>query len=1046
MPIVRPSRTTSLDRLTPLSRHDSLWLVPVCCAVALTQITCRAKPPLDAARVRDIDATQSVAALIAADQHTYAVTLKAQESVRVLVDQHDTDLAMTVVPPAGTPLRTVDTRERGVESVTILADKSGGVFKIDVRPLSPLSPATNSTAHYDVRLEEPPHLATSIGEVRQRAESLASEGKKLTAEATADSQRTALERLRASLPLWRQLSDAGGEAAALAMIGDVLHTRGEFEPAETTYLDALALSRQLGDRRQVGELLNNIGVGHWKRGDLQDAMRYLEEARGEFRSVPLRNGEAATLTNEGILFFESGDYQQALDRYVAALKIFQADHDARGEAYTLNNVGVTYQSLGDLDAALTYVSRALPRFRDAGDQPAEGRGLVRLAQIQLARGDTATADATAQKALSVIHRIDDPIAEADALDVMGQIASTNGDTPTALADHEQALTRYQSVGVRRGEAAALHHLGTLLASTGETAKGLDALEHALAIRHEAGLRDAEAETLYQIALVQRKAGKLSYAQARLRAALALTEDVRGRVAGEYSRTTYFAARQTYFATYIHVLMELHERHPSGRFAAQAFEASERERARSLLDLIGESRTDIRAGVDPALFDREREQQRQLDFWAYRLAALVDRKGVEDQAAQVREKIRDVLADYRETQARIRAASPRYAALVSPPPLTAEAVQREVLDPDTILLRYVLGESHSYVWVMTQHSLKAVTLPPKAEIDRLARRVYALVSEKRLPSNAADLLGRYQREAEQLSAMLLAPVAGDLRTRRLLIVCDGALQFVPFAALPEPGTRGLMVARYEIVMLPSASTLAVVRRQNAGRAPAPKTVAVLADPVYEANDPRVGRRAAAAAAEGSVPPPPRLPFSHLEGESILAMVPASQRYEAFGFAASRETAMSPILRDYRIVHLAAHAVPDDLHPELSGIVFSLIDARGAPMNGLLRIHDIYDANLQADLVVLSACQTAIGKDVPGEGLMGLARGFLSAGAARVVASQYKVEDEATAELMRAFYEAMLGSERRAPAAALRVAQMKMAAHPRWHDPYWWSAFVITGEPR
>src|SRR5262245_39290546 len=253
MPIVRPSRIPSLCRLTPLSRHESLWVVFVCCAVPLTEASCRARPSPDTTRVRDIDARQSVAALIAADQHTYRVTLKAHESVRVLVDQHDTDLAMTVVPPDGRPLRTVDTRERGVESVTILADTSG-VFKIDVRPLSP---AASTTAHYDVRLEEPPHLATSLGEVRQRAESLASEGKRLASENNGDSQRTALERLRSSLPLWRQLSDVPGEAAALAMIGDVLHSRGEFEPAETAYLHALTLSRQLGDRRQVGELLNN---------------------------------------------------------------------------------------------------------------------------------------------------------------------------------------------------------------------------------------------------------------------------------------------------------------------------------------------------------------------------------------------------------------------------------------------------------------------------------------------------------------------------------------------------------------------------------------------------------------------------------------------------------------------------------------------------------------------------------------------------------------------------------------------------------------------
>jgi CHAT domain-containing protein len=217
-------------------------------------------------------------------------------------------------------------------------------------------------------------------------------------------------------------------------------------------------------------------------------------------------------------------------------------------------------------------------------------------------------------------------------------------------------------------------------------------------------------------------------------------------------------------------------------------------------------------------------------------------------------------------------------------------------------------------------------------------------------------------------------------------------------------------------------------------------------VYEPNDPRVVHRPTAGSPNPRALPAVRLPFSRFEGEFILRLVPPSQRYEAFGFDASRETATSPALKDYRILHFAAHAISDAVHPELSGIVLSLIDRAGAPQNGLLRLPDIYDASLAADLVVLSACQTAIGKDIPGEGVMGLARGFIAAGAARVVASQYKVDDEATGELMRAFYEEMLGPERLAPAAALRAAQMKLAAQPRWRDPHWWSAFVITGEPR
>jgi CHAT domain-containing protein len=1012
-------------------------------------------PSSDADRFDEIAPGKPLRAQIADKGQTYRLRLEAGQSARLLIDQHDTDLILSVAAPNERQPRTVDGREHGVESATILADATGD-FRINVRPVRP---AKSMTATYEVRLEAAPHTTTPREQLRSQAEVLATDGKRLSSSATAEAQRTALDRFRASLALWRQLGDSDGAVALLALIGDVLHARAEFEEAETVYLEALTLSRQLGDRRQVGELLNNIGVGYWKRGVLGDAMRYFEQALDEWRALRLRTAEAATLTNEGNLFLEAGDYQQALDRYMLALEISQLDKDATGEAFALNNIGVTYRALGDLDAALSYVSRSLPRFVAAGEALSEVQAQIRLGQFHLARGDAKTAQASAEKALTVIRRSDDrssgsdansgrllwKFAEAEALDLLGEIASVSGDAERALAYYEQAFTRYRSSGRRLREATALHHSGTVLVALGRLASAREALERALAIRHEAGLRDAESETLFQIALAERRAGNLSQAQSHLRAALTLIEEVRGRVAGEYSRTTYFATRQKYFATYIDLLMQRHARHPGGGFEAEAFETSERERARSLLDGLEESHADIRRGVDPALLAQEREQQRLLYFWSYRLATVVDRAGAEQQAAQVRERINEVVAAYHETQARIRAVSPRYALLAGPAPLSVAEVQRDVLDSETILLRFMLSDPHSYVWLLTPRSLKVASLPSRGQIDRAARRVYELVSAKRLPSNEAALEEQYWHAASELSVMLLGPVATELKARRLLIVSDGALQFVPFAALPEPGGRSPLVARSEVVMLPSASTLAVLRRQVKARSRAPKAVAVIADPVYEPTDPRVVNRPAASSRSAGAPPV-RLPFSRFEGESILRLVPPSQRYEAIGFDASRDTATSPVLRDYRILHFAAHAIPDNVHPELSGIVLSLVHRNGATQDGLVRLLDIYEASLPADLVVLSACQTAIGKDVPGEGVMGLARGFIAAGAARVVASQYKVDDEATGELMRAFYEEMLGPNRLAPAAALRAAQMKLAAQPRWRDPHWWSAFVITGEPR
>jgi CHAT domain-containing protein len=297
-------------------------------------------------------------------------------------------------------------------------------------------------------------------------------------------------------------------------------------------------------------------------------------------------------------------------------------------------------------------------------------------------------------------------------------------------------------------------------------------------------------------------------------------------------------------------------------------------------------------------------------------------------------------------------------------------------------------------------------------------------------------------------MILRPLAARLGTHRLLIVCDGMLQFVPFAALPEPDGSAPLVARHEVVMLPSASALAEIGRRTARR-PAATTVAVLADPVYEADDPRIQARPSVVPASEGVPPNPlglgRLPFSKAEGESILHLVHASQRSGAFGFLATREAALAR-LRDSRIVHFAAHAVPDTLRPELSSIVLSLYDTAGRARDGLLRLHDVYDnlGLVRADLVVLSACETTIGKDVPGEGVMGLARGFLAAGAGAVIASLYTVQDEPTMELMKALYAELLGAQRLSAPAALRAAQLQMLAHPRFKDPHFWAAFVATGK--
>jgi CHAT domain-containing protein len=302
-----------------------------------------------------------------------------------------------------------------------------------------------------------------------------------------------------------------------------------------------------------------------------------------------------------------------------------------------------------------------------------------------------------------------------------------------------------------------------------------------------------------------------------------------------------------------------------------------------------------------------------------------------------------------------------------------------------------------------------------------------------------------------------------------------LQYIPFAMLPDPlvGKREPLIVNHEIVSLPSASALAIQRAEFVGRRPAPKMLAVIADPVFDRTDARFKKVATdtsdkeqtetvASADARSIEHLaeessdklstttrrlviPRLPFTRQEATRLLALAPKTSSFGAIDFQANRATVLKGELSQYRYVHFATHGLLDSERPGLSSLVLSMVDEQGKPQDGFLRANDIYNLKLPAELVVLSACQTGLGKEIKGEGLVGLTRGFMYAGAARVVVSLWNVNDKATAELMTRFYEKMLRQGAR-PAAALRAAQVEMWKQKQWQSPYYWAAFTMQGEWR
>jgi CHAT domain-containing protein/tetratricopeptide (TPR) repeat protein len=720
-----------------------------------------------------------------------------------------------------------------------------------------------------------------------------------------------------------------------------------------------------------------------------------------------------------------------------------------------------------------YWKRSLDLFNKAGLRMAEVEVMQSVGETYLASSEPDEALTQFEKALALTRELENPLWEAHSLRLIGLTYLSMDEPAKAIEHFRQALEVPRSWEDRRYDAYALGDLGTAYQGIGEYDLALESFNRALDLSRDCRDRLGEAIALFNLARFESERGLSNEARHYVEETLKIAESLRAGIESHDLRASYLASIQLYHELHIELLMRIHGSRPSDRLDALAFESSERARARSLLESLVEAGVDIRQGVDPELLARERRLKRSLDGKTERQIRQSSDAEDRAEAEALALEIRNLNAQYDLLQAEIRSKSPRYASLTQPEPLSLDAVQRQVLDERTIVLEYSLGEERSFLWAVERGNHASIELPPRAAIEGAAREVHGLLTA-RLPV-PGESVGDYRRRvreadagywavASRLSEMLLGPVAERMNEKRIVIVSDGALQYVPFAALPIPGQEGEpvpMIVEHEIVNLPSVSAFAVLRRESLERDEPKLSVAVLADPVFELDDPRVGGEASVSERptpldfdvgralrdsglfRGTGLGIPRLVSTRWEADAILAAAPKGTTLRALDFDASRAAAMSPELGQYRMIHFATHGVVNNEQPGLSGIILSMVDENGNPTNGFVRLHDIYNLDLPADLVVLSACNSALGKPVDGEGLVGIVRGFMYAGARRVVASLWKVDDEATGELMARFYREMFENEL-APAAALRNAQIAMWRQEQWGPPFFWAAFVLQGE--
>ena len=847
----------------------------------------------------------------------------------------------------------------------------------------------------------------------------------------------ALALFQEALPMQRAAQNRRGEATVLSGMGVLYYSTGRSHEALEDLQAALALYRETKDSRDTAFVLTSIGAVFYSTDDYARALEYFHEADSEWEACGDRSGKSANLHNLASSYERTGETEKAIDSFEQALALHRAAGYRIGEANTLTSLGQLHAALGDEVSAAAFYEEALPIHRATANRQGEAATLQNLADLHASRGDFRTALDLDLRALPLRRAISDRAGAAGVLNRLGAFYSRLGDRAKALENAGEALEIFRAVGSPRGQAFCLLTMAASGGESGQSAEALELFRQAAAAMASAGDARGEAAAHFGIAQIEAREGRLTDAIAESGAALKLAESVRARVLSPELRAFYFASVRDYFNLQVDLLMRLDREMPGSGYAARALETAEHARARSLVQMLAESQIDIREGVDAKLLKRERTLGRRLDAEGDRRLAMLLSHPEQHSGAEA--AITRLTADYRAIQAQIRSASPRYAALAQPPPVTAADIQQKALDSDTDLVEYWLGPERSYLWVASKGSIAGWTLPPVSQIEEAARGFHRLVSAGDPAAAEAGL---------KLSAMVLGPAAASLKGRRLAVVADGALQYVPFAALPLPGASEYrpLLTRFEVVHLPSASTVLALRADAAGRRPAPRKLAVFADPVFRADDSRVtggpARRGVGLEASGTFPLP-RLAGARREAHEILSLAPPSSRFAALDFEANLASVTSPAMAQYQIIHLATHAFVDPEHAELSSVALSLVNSEGRRREGMLRLRDIYNLRWNADLVVLSACETALGQEIRGEGLVGLARGFMYAGVPRVAASLWKIDDRQTAELMRRFYRRLLAPHPAAPAAALRAAQLETFEQSGGWE---WAAFTLTGDWR
>ncbi|MBN1415670.1 MAG: CHAT domain-containing protein [Bacteroidales bacterium] len=856
-----------------------------------------------------------------------------------------------------------------------------------------------------------------------------------------------------------RIKDRNREGLFYRNIGSVYQMMGEYSKAIAYFNKALPMARALNDRYTECFTLLSIGFTNWSYGNYNEALASFNSSLELACLTGNTWAEGRCYSGIGLVHWKQGDYSKALDYSEKSLDIATKIGDNEGISYSLGNIAIIYDQIGNVNRALEYYNKGLEVSKHIGNKSEIGRNLVNIGCTYYELNDYDNAQLYFQQAAEIFKKTGERKELANALGDLGFIMIEKKEYKKASAYLEQALTIGQDIGTKDIVTNQFINLGYLEYELGNLKSSYDYFNEGL--RYAISLNDPKdfRESQTGLAMVLWKQGKTEKALDHAIAAIDKVDEVQKLLTISEFKSDYFDKHINIYENILDLLASMNKDAPGNGYDIMAFHYAEKSKARAFLQNLLESKADIRSGVSPELKSKEQEILRKI---ADRQKQLLHDDSDKRKRKELASELKKYENDFKKLEHEIKSNNPKYFNLYSPEPYSVEKVRADILHDNEVILEYAVGRKHSYLWMLSKDEFFLYELPGEDSIAKAVKEYLFTINQQ---VGLTNPFSAHTAKSIEVFNLLLRPCIKNLdKNSHLILVADDILHLLPFESLviEKSGGNGslrYLIEEFTVSYSPSSTSLAFLPGTTQKKPADQKYLLAFADPVFQpsaaASETRgkAGRHMesgllAPADEEPGLfsqyrtgePQLHALPFARTEVQNISGLFPKGKSVIYIGAEANESTLKNESLDRYDYIHFATHGLIEESVPFRSGIVLSA--GEGSEEDGILQVNEILNLELNAEMVVLSACETALGKLYHGEGMEGISRAFIYAGASSVVVSLWNINDRSAAQLMTRFYDSLItGSDK---SMALQKAKRSMIkAGNEYSHPYYWAPYILMG---